>query len=260
MWSPSKYSPNYVRFHDRDISEERVGMALTLCIRVRVTLGLNFRLGLRLPWQIVCWFSSAHPAKFRDNTSIKPRPLPSKSFLIYLSSYYSRLYHLANDSVVEPTDRHTWTSCSESLFSAVIIYIQQVLQYQATSTIFLLSETWRCHTAPRHASAADVPTEMFVLGRKCCEEISIEGRAIAQAVSHRLPIAAARVRSQVRSRGICGGQSGTAAGFLRVLRFPLPILIPPTTPHSSSIIRGWNNRPNIDWRTKWAQSHPTPRN
>jgi hypothetical protein len=59
------------------------------------------------------------------------------------------------------------------------------------------------------------------------------GRAISQAVSHRLLTAAARVRTQVGSCGICGGQSGTGAGFLRVLRFPLPILILPTAPHSS---------------------------
>jgi hypothetical protein len=58
------------------------------------------------------------------------------------------------------------------------------------------------------------------------------GRAIAQAVNRRLPSGAARVRAQVRSCGICGGQRGTGAGFLRVLRFPLPILIPPTAPHS----------------------------
>jgi hypothetical protein len=50
---------------------------------------------------------------------------------------------------------------------------------------------------------------------------------------------------QVRSCGICGGQSGTGAGFLAVLRFPLPILIPPSAPHSSSIIRGWYNRPIV---------------
>jgi hypothetical protein len=55
-------------------------------------------------------------------------------------------------------------------------------------------------------------------------------RGIAQAVSRWLPIAEARVRSQVRSCGICGRQSGTEAGFLRVLRFPLPILIPLTAP------------------------------
>jgi hypothetical protein len=32
--------------------------------------------------------------------------------------------------------------------------------------------------------------------------------------------AAAQVRDQVRSWGICGGQSGTEASFLRVLPFP----------------------------------------
>jgi hypothetical protein len=85
------------------------------------------------------------------------------------------------------------------------------------------------------------------------------GRAIGQAVSRRLPIAAARVRAQVRSCGICG-QSDTGVGFLRVLRFPLPILIPPITAHSSSIIRGWYNRTVSDRRTEWTQSHPTPRN
>jgi hypothetical protein len=36
----------------------------------------------------------------------------------------------------------------------------------------------------------------------------------------------------IRSCGICGGQSGTGAGFLRVLRFPLPAIIPPNFPHS----------------------------
>jgi hypothetical protein len=68
--------------------------------------------------------------------------------------------------------------------------------------------------------------------------------AIAQAVSRRLPTAAARFLAQVRLCGICGGQSGTGTGFLRVFLFPLTIRIPPTAPHSSSsVIPGWYNRP-----------------
>jgi hypothetical protein len=59
-------------------------------------------------------------------------------------------------------------------------------------------------------------------------------RAIALAVSRRIPAAAARVRARVRSYGICDGQSGTRAGFLRVPRFPLLILIPPNRHHLSS--------------------------
>jgi hypothetical protein len=93
-------------------------------------------------------------------------------------------------------------------------------------------------------------------------DITLEkGRAIAQAVSRRLPTAAALVRAQDKSCGICDGQSGAGAGFFRVLRFPLPISILPTAPHSSSsIIRGWYNRPISGRRTKRTQSHPTPRN
>jgi hypothetical protein len=58
-----------------------------------------------------------------------------------------------------------------------------------------------------------------------------EGRAKAEAVSRRLPTAAARVQSRVWSSGICGGQSGVGAGFLLVLRFPLP---PNNSPSSQS--------------------------
>jgi hypothetical protein len=57
------------------------------------------------------------------------------------------------------------------------------------------------------------------------------GRAIAEAVSRWLPTSAARVQSRVWSSGICGGHSGVGAGFLRVLRFPLPF-IPPNSPSS----------------------------
>jgi hypothetical protein len=49
----------------------------------------------------------------------------------------------------------------------------------------------------------------------------------SQVVSCRLSTAAALVRNLVRSCGIYGGQNDIEAGFLRVLRFSLPI-IPPT--------------------------------
>jgi hypothetical protein len=71
-----------------------------------------------------------------------------------------------------------------------------------------------------------------------------KGRAITQAVSRWLPTAAARVRARVWTCGICGGQSSAGAGFLIVLRFPLPIFVPPIASQSQpSIIWGWYNRP-----------------
>jgi hypothetical protein len=82
---------------------------------------------------------------------------------------------------------------------------------------------------------------------KCTSEtvISYCGRVIARAVSRRILIVAPWVRAQLISCGICSGQSGTAVGFLRVPRFLLTILIPPTAPHSSSVIRGWYNWPVV---------------
>jgi hypothetical protein len=57
------------------------------------------------------------------------------------------------------------------------------------------------------------------------------GGAVAQEVSRWLSTAAARARVRAVS-GVCCGQSGTGTGFLRVLRFPLPIMIPPVSPSS----------------------------
>jgi hypothetical protein len=75
--------------------------------------------------------------------------------------------------------------------------------------------------------------------------VGSNGRAIAQAVSRWFPTAAARVRARVWSCGNCGGKSGAGADFLRVLRFPLPIFIPPISPQSPSNIWGWYNRPVV---------------
>jgi hypothetical protein len=65
-----------------------------------------------------------------------------------------------------------------------------------------------------------------------------EGRAVAQAVSPRLPTAGDGVRARVWSCGICGGQSRTGAGFLRVLRLALRIFIPLTASQSPSSTSG----------------------
>jgi hypothetical protein len=54
-----------------------------------------------------------------------------------------------------------------------------------------------------------------------------DGHAIVEAVSRWLPTAEARVLARIWPSEICGGQSGAGGGFLRVLRLPLPIFIPP---------------------------------
>jgi hypothetical protein len=56
------------------------------------------------------------------------------------------------------------------------------------------------------------------------------GLAVTQAVRRWLPTTPVRVRV-LAACVVCGGQSGTGAGFLQVLRFPLPI-IPPISPSS----------------------------
>jgi hypothetical protein len=81
-----------------------------------------------------------------------------------------------------------------------------------------------------------------------------KGRAVAQAFSRWLPTAAARVRVRAAC-GVCGGQSGIGAGFLRVLRFSLPN-IPPIS--ILIITRGWHNRPIGGGSAEWTQLDSTP--
>jgi hypothetical protein len=77
------------------------------------------------------------------------------------------------------------------------------------------------------------------------------GRAISQAVSRRLPTAAGRVQTRVGTWDFVMDKNGAGAGFLRELRFPLPIYIPSCSPQSSSLspeagtTRGWHNRPGV---------------
>jgi hypothetical protein len=84
------------------------------------------------------------------------------------------------------------------------------------------------------------------LTHNAVRNVHTQGGAITQAVSRWLLTEATRVRSRVRSFGICGGQSGAGAGFLQVFLCPLPIFILPIAPHSpSSIVWGWYNRPEV---------------
>jgi hypothetical protein len=96
---------------------------------------------------------------------------------------------------------------------------------------------------PEHTNLHGGTFTVFLYVAACVEEKERwrQGRAVAQAGSPRLPTAAALVRGRVRSCGIYGGQSGIGAGFIRVIRFPLPNI--PTDCSTLVIIRGWYNRP-----------------
>jgi hypothetical protein len=74
------------------------------------------------------------------------------------------------------------------------------------------------------------------------------------AVNCRLPTTAVWVQSQFRSCGVCGGLSCTGVGFLQVLQFPQPILIPLSTQYSS-MIGGWCGGPISGLCIKWTLSY-----
>jgi hypothetical protein len=83
--------------------------------------------------------------------------------------------------------------------------------------------------------ARQIPFSHLDLIRRPLLQLSSSlGRAIPLAVSRWLPTATARVRAWVWPSGICGGQSGAGAGFVRALRFPLTVFMPPNSPSSQS--------------------------
>jgi hypothetical protein len=89
--------PRIIAFHRK--SSNRAGL-LRGNIPDLYSVGARFesRPGHSLSWGS-SWFSSRPPDKRRDNTYIKPWPLPSESFPIHPSSYQPMRYNLDNESV-----------------------------------------------------------------------------------------------------------------------------------------------------------------
>jgi hypothetical protein len=72
---------------------------------------------------------------------------------------------------------------------------------------------------------------LLLLGRPtgvCVAKEQHEGCAIAQVFSRRVITAEDRIQFQVRPCAICCGKGVFGTGFLRVLRFSHPNVIPPT--------------------------------
>jgi hypothetical protein len=99
-----------------------------------------------------------------------------------------------------------------------LVLIQRAVSVKLVKLIIPLGGFLVRHTCFSIIAVILLFKEFFYLRR---DSVHV-GRAVAQAVSRWLPTAAARVHVRA-ALGVCGGQSGFGAGFLRVLRFPLPI-------------------------------------
>jgi hypothetical protein len=86
------------------------------------------------------------------------------------------------------------------------------------------------------ALSCRIPTFRRSMWRQPFPSRSALSFGVGQAVSRWLPTTAAQIQAQGLSCGIYGGRSGTGAGFLRILRLPLTMLIPPIAPQSPSSV------------------------
>jgi hypothetical protein len=79
--------------------------------------------------------------------------------------------------------------------------------------------------------------------------------SVSTAVSRRLATAATQGRYLVISYAICA-QSGIVRGFLRILQFPLSILIPVSPPYAAIV---WADKPTNSLSIKCTQPRSIPR-
>jgi hypothetical protein len=97
-------------------------------------------------------------------------------------------------------------------------FLQSKLSYKNKTLKYSTHSFKNAYISTRTKESLDKILSLYenILARPCI------GRAVAQAVSRWLSIAAARVRVRAAC-GVCG-QSDTGAGFLRVVRFHLQII------------------------------------
>jgi hypothetical protein len=170
--------------------------------------------------------------------------------------YFATLNSLSEDRAVGSHSYGTLKHCQQLLW-----HFTRVYPHYSSSQREWSWRSLRCYTCdswnvkPCNLVETHRPSKQI----KITSQTVYMSRAVALAVSRLLPTAATRVRARARSCGICGGQSGTGAGFLRILQFPLP-LIPPTAPHSSSsIIRGWYCRTVVADKPSGRSLTPPPK-
>jgi hypothetical protein len=124
--------------------------------------------------------------------------------------------------------RNCYENCVQSFWSEGDWIRRETCRYRVQRRKQLTVIVRRVHVNvnSRYVSANNVT---YSVNRSCLSKLSNRPRR-SSAVRHWLPTAAARVRVRAAC-GVSGGQSGSGASFLRVLRFPLPI-IPPISPLS----------------------------
>jgi hypothetical protein len=74
----------------------------------------EFRPEHRRSWMRFFVIFPAFPGKFRDSTYIRPRPLPSRSFPIHISSCNSVLSNAVTDSKTEVSCQHSRSTTRKS--------------------------------------------------------------------------------------------------------------------------------------------------